>query len=237
MPAGLQYNAGSNITRASPDGEKMASGNEKAAEKALGSLKKIYPEPRHYLEFDGPFQLLVATILSAQCTDERVNLTTPALFGKYPDAAAFAAAPLEDIEEAVRPTGFFRNKAKSIKGASEIIAGKYGGKVPGEMDSLTGLPGIARKSANAILQHGFSKTEGIVVDTHVIRVAGRLGWTGEKNPVKIERDLMALFAPSEWKWLPFYLKNHGRTVCKAPKPRCGECGISALCPFVGNGER
>jgi len=214
----------------------MASEAAISAGKALGRLKKIYPEPRHYLEFDGPFQLLVATILSAQCTDERVNMTTPALFDKYPDSVSFAAAPLEGIEEAVRPTGFFRNKARSIKGASEVIAEEYGGEVPGDMDSLIRLPGIARKSANAILQHGFSKTEGIVVDTHVIRVAGRLGWTVQKNPVKIEQDLMALFARSDWKWLPFYLKNHGRAVCRAPKPRCDECGISTLCPSAETGE-
>ena len=208
----------------------MTPGDKKTAVKTLGRLKELYPDPKHYLEFDGPFQLLVATILSAQCTDERVNMTTPALFEKYPDAVAFAAAPLEEIEEAVRPTGFFRNKAKSIKGASETITGEFGGQVPDDMDSLTRLPGIARKSANVVLQHGFSKTEGVVVDTHVIRVAGRLGWTSEKNPVKIERDLMELLADSEWKWLPFYLKNHGRAVCKAPNPRCGECGIAPLCP-------
>lgn len=208
----------------------MAADKQKSADSVLGKLKKLYPGPKHYLDFDGPLQLLVATILSAQCTDERVNKTTPALFARYPDAAAFAAAPLEEIEEAVRPTGFFRNKAKSIKGACGMIAGEFGGKVPGDMDSLTRLPGIARKSANVILQHGFSKTEGVVVDTHVIRVAGRLGWTTEKNPVKIEKDLMALFDNSEWKWLPFYLKNHGRAVCRAPKPRCGECALSSICP-------
>lgn len=208
----------------------MASKKQKSADKTLGRLKKLYPGPKHYLDFDGPFQLLVATILSAQCTDERVNMTTPALFARYPDAAAFAAAPLEEIEEAVRPTGFFRNKAKSIRGACGMITKEFGGEVPGDMESLTRLPGIARKSANVILQHGFSKTEGVVVDTHVIRVAGRLGWTGEKDPVKIEKDLMTLFDRSEWKWLPFYLKNHGRAVCRAPKPRCGECGVSAICP-------
>jgi endonuclease-3 len=213
----------------------MAPGNGRSAKKVLGRLKRLYPEPRHYLDFDGPFQLLVATILSAQCTDERVNLTTPALFEKYPDAAALAAAPVGDIEEAVRPTGFFRNKAKSIKGASEAIVREHGGEVPDDMESLTALPCIARKSANAILQHGFSKTEGIVVDTHVIRVAGRLGWTGEKDPEKIESDLTALFDRSDWKWLPFYLKSHGRAVCRAPRPRCGECGISAICPSAGKG--
>jgi endonuclease-3 len=214
----------------------MPAKHSREARKVLGRLKKLYPGPQHYLEFDGPFQLLIATILSAQCTDERVNLTTPALFEKYPDAAAFAAAPLRDIEEAVRPTGFFRNKAKSIKGACQAILDDHGGEVPGDMDSLTKLPGIARKSANAILQHGFSKTEGIVVDTHVIRVAGRLGWTAQKNPVKIEADLMELFDRKDWKWLPFYLKNHGRTVCKAPKPKCAECGLSVLCPSSETGS-
>jgi endonuclease-3 len=208
----------------------------KDARKVLGRLKRMYPGPRHYLEFDGPFQLLVATILSAQCTDERVNSTTPALFGKYPDAAAFAAAPLEDIEEAVRPTGFYRNKAKSIKGASETIVEKHGGEVPDDMESLTALPGIARKSANAILQHGFSKTEGIVVDTHVIRVARRLGWTSQKDPVKIEKDLMEIFDRKDWKWLPFYLKNHGRAVCRAPRPNCGECKLSSVCPSAETGK-
>jgi endonuclease-3 len=218
------------------DGENVAPSDRRSAEKILGRLKQLYPEPRHYLEFEGPFQLLVATILSAQCTDERVNMTTPALFERYPDAAAFAAAPLEDIEEAVRPTGFFRNKAKSIKAASGMIISDFGGEVPADMDSLTRLPGIARKSANAILQHGFSRTEGIVVDTHVIRVAGRLGWTDLKDPLKIERDLMELFPRSEWKWLPFYLKNHGRKVCRAPRPRCGECAIAPLCPSAEKGK-
>jgi endonuclease-3 len=214
----------------SKGGNAMPVKDRKAAGKDLAKLKKLYPGPRHYLRFEGPFQLLVATILSAQCTDERVNKTTPGLFKRYPDAAAFASADLEEIEEAVRPTGFFRNKAKAIKGASEIIAEKYGGEVPGDMESLTALPGIARKSANAILQHGFSKVEGIVVDTHVIRVARRLGWTEQKNPVKIERDLMELFDRSQWKWIPYYLKNHGRAVCKAPEPDCGECALAASCP-------
>ena len=130
----------------------------------------------------------------------------------------------------MRPTGFYRNKAKSIKGACEAIVTRFGGEVPGDMDSLTGLPGIARKSANAILQHGFSVVEGIVVDTHVIRVAKRLGWTDQKNAVKIERDLMEIFSRGDWKDIPFYLKNHGRAVCRAPKPKCGECGLASDCP-------
>ena len=202
----------------------------------LRALQKLYPEPRHYLDFDGPFQLLVATILSAQCTDERVNATTPALFRRYPGPAEFAAAPIGDIEEAVRPTGFFRTKAKAIKGACEAIVERFGGEVPQTMEGLLSLPGIARKSANAILQHGFSRIEGIVVDTHVIRVSRRLGWTAEKDPGKIERDLMALFDRSQWRWLPFYLKNHGRAVCRAPRPRCGECAVASRCPSAGGGS-
>jgi endonuclease-3 len=215
----------------------MSSIDRKSASKLLTGLKRLYGEPRHYLEFDGPFQLLVATILSAQCTDERVNKTTTKLFEDYPGPEAFASASLEEIEEAVRPTGFFRNKAKAIKGACEAIIERHGGEVPGDMDALTSLPGIARKSANAILQHGFGKVEGIVVDTHVIRLSGRLRWTDQKNPVKIERDLMELFNESDWKWIPFYLKNHGRSVCRAPKPKCSECGIARSCPSAETGEK
>jgi len=203
------------------------------AAKALGELKRLYPGPRHYLEFENPFQLLVATILSAQCPDEKVNEVTEELFRKYKGPRDFAGESLERLEEAVRPTGFYRNKAKAVKGASETILERFGGKVPGTMEELVTLPGVARKSANAILQHGFGEVVGVVVDTHVIRVAGRLGWTTETDPVKIERDLMELFPKSEWKWIPFYMKSHGRAVCKAPVPKCGECAISPLCPSAG----
>jgi endonuclease-3 len=205
-------------------------GERKSAKQVLEELKRLYPGPKHYLEFDGPFQLLVATILSAQCTDERVNSTTPDLFSMFPAPKDFASADLADIEEAVRPTGFFRNKARAIKNASAAIVERFGGEVPGSMDDLVGLPGIARKSANAILQHGFGKVEGIVVDTHVIRLSQRLGWTTEKDPVKIENTLMELFGRSDWKWIPFYLKNHGRLVCRARNPRCGDCALSKSCP-------
>jgi endonuclease-3 len=204
--------------------------NRKGAEAVLRELKRLYPSPRHYLSFDNPFQLLVATILSAQCTDEKVNAVTSELFKRYKSPEDFAREKLEVIEEAIRPTGFFRNKAKAIRGASEVILERFGGKVPRTMEELVSLPGIARKSANAILQHGYSKIEGIVVDTHVIRVSGRLGWTESKNPVKIEEDLTRLFDRSDWKWIPFYLKNHGRSVCKAPTPECEECSVSPLCP-------
>ncbi len=196
----------------------------------LAAFKRLYPDPRHYLKFENPFQLLVATILSAQCTDEKVNEVTAGLFVNYHSPADFADAPVEAIERDVRPTGFYRNKAKAIKGASAAIVERYGGSVPGTMDELLTLPGIARKSANAILQHGFGKVEGIVVDTHVIRVAGRLAWTANTDPGKIELDLMKLFDRKEWRWLPFYLKSHGRAVCKAPVPKCNECAVAALCP-------
>jgi endonuclease-3 len=210
----------------------MKDKGEKAM-KALGELARLYPEPRHYLRFDNPFQLLVATILSAQCPDDKVNEVTRTLFERYKSPKDFAGEKIERLEEAVRPTGFYRNKAKAVKGASQAILERFSGKVPRTMEELVSLPGIARKSANAILQHGFESVVGIVVDTHVIRVAGRLGWTREKDPVKIERDLMGLFPEREWKWIAFYMKNHGRTVCKAPVPRCGGCAISSLCPSAG----
>ena len=207
--------------------------DEKKAMKVLGELIKLYPDPHHYLRFKDPFQLLVATILSAQCPDDKVNEVTSKLFERYKGPKDLAGEKIERLEEAVRPTGFYRNKAKAVKGASQAILDRFGGKVPGTMDDLISLPGIARKSANAILQHGFGSVVGIVVDTHVIRVAGRLGWTKEKAPVKIEHDLMELFPEREWKWIPFYMKNHGRAACKAPAPKCGECAISSLCPSAG----
>jgi len=202
----------------------------KKARVILTAFKRLYPDPRHYLKFENPFQLLVATILSAQCTDEKVNEVTAGLFKKYHGPADFADEPVEAIERVVRPTGFYRNKAKAIRGASVAIVERYGGSVPDTMDELLTLPGVARKSANAILQHGFGKVVGVVVDTHVIRVAGRLGWTANTDPGKIEQDLMRLFDRKEWRWLPFYFKSHGRAVCKAPAPKCAECAVATLCP-------
>lgn len=196
----------------------------------LDGLDRRFPHAECALEHRNAFELLIATILSAQCTDEKVNEVTAVLFGSYPRPADFAEVPVEEIERHVRPTGFYRNKAKAIKGASTAIVERFGGSVPGTMNELLTLPGIARKSANAILQHGFGKIEGVIVDTHVIRVAGRLGWTANTDPEKIERDLMRLFERKEWRRIPFYLKSHGRAVCRAPAPRCGECAIAALCP-------
>jgi endonuclease-3 len=204
--------------------------DKKKALAVLAEFRRLYPDPHHYLKFANPFQLLVATILSAQCTDEKVNEVTRGLFRKYEGPADFAGEAIEALEQAVRPTGFYRNKAKAIKGASAAIIERYGGAVPDTMEELLTLPGIARKSANAILQHGFGKVEGVVVDTHVIRVAGRLGWTANSDPVKIEQDLMTLFDKKEWRWLPYYLKSHGREVCRAPVPKCAECTVNPLCP-------
>ena len=202
----------------------------KKARAVLAAFKRLYPDPRHYLRFENAFQLLVATILSAQCTDEKVNEVTAGLFSEYPQPEDLAGEAVEAIERAVRPTGFYRNKAKAIKGASAAIVERFGGSVPATMEELLTLPGVARKSANAILQHGFGKVEGVVVDTHVIRVAGRLGWTANTDPEKIELDLMRLFDRKEWRWLPFYFKSHGRAVCKAPTPKCAECAVATLCP-------
>jgi endonuclease-3 len=210
----------------------------KKALAVLGEFKKLYPNPHHYLRFENPFQLLVATILSAQCTDEKVNEVTATLFKRYRRPKDLAEESREIIEEAVRPTGFYHNKAKAIQGASAAIAERHGGKVPDTMEDLLSLPGIARKSANAILQHGFEKVEGIVVDTHVIRVGGRLGWTKNTDPWKIEQDLMKLFDKKEWRWLSYYLKAHGRAVCRAPIPKCEVCTVAVLCPsaLIAPGE-
>jgi endonuclease-3 len=211
--------------------------DRKKALAVLAELKRLYPDPHHYLKFESPFQLLVATILSAQCTDEKVNEVTAGLFMKYRDPRDLAGETIEALERAVRPTGFYRNKAKAIHGAAAAIVERFGSRVPERMEELLTLPGIARKSANAILQHGFGRVEGVVVDTHVIRVASRLGWTANADPEKIEQDLMKLFEREEWRWLPFYLKSHGRAVCKAPTPKCGECAFAALCPAALIGLR
>ncbi|MFQ5340872.1 MAG: endonuclease III [Anaerolineae bacterium] len=193
-------------------------------------LREVHPDARCALDHANPLELLVATILSAQCTDERVNQVTPALFEKYPTAAAFAAADRAELEEAVRPTGFFRQKARYIQEACEIIAHEYDGEAPADMDSLLELPGVARKTANVVLGVAFKVADGIVVDTHVKRLAQRLGLTDETNPGKIERDLMALVPREDWIDLAHLLIFHGRRVCQARKPDCPNCVLSDVCP-------
>ncbi len=199
--------------------------------KIIGLLRAHNPHPRTALRHENPFQLLVSTILAAQSTDVLVNKVTPALFRAYPDAAALAAADRDDLEKRIHSTGFFHNKAKSLLGAAARIAGEYGGRVPDTMDDLLTLPGVARKTANIVLSAGYGKAVGIAVDTHVKRLAGRLGFTRETDPVKIERDLMAIVPKKDWLDFNFLLVDHGRAVCRARDPRCPECRLLRLCPW------
>jgi endonuclease-3 len=205
-------------------------GVEKRTEEIILLLRKEFPKPRTALDFKTPLQILVATILSAQCTDERVNQITPALFEKYQSAPDFAQADRDALEEEIRPTGFFRNKARSIIGAAQQIVSDFNGQVPDSMEELITLPGVARKTANIVLSSGFKKAEGIAVDVHVKRLSGRLGLSEEENPDKIERDLMKLVPRKDWLDFNYLLVNHGRKTCKARKPLCSECVVNHLCP-------
>ncbi len=193
-------------------------------------LRQAYPRSRTALRFETPLQILVATILSAQCTDEKVNQITPALFRKYRTPHDFASADPRVLEQEIRPTGFFRNKTKSIIGASKKIVADFGGKVPDNMEDLVSLPGVARKTANIVLSSSFSKAEGIAVDTHVRRLSQRLGLSKEQNPDKIEKDLMEIVPKEDWLDFNYMLVNHGRAVCPSRKPRCPECQLKRLCP-------
>jgi endonuclease III len=193
-------------------------------------LRAHYPESRTALEFRNPFEILVATILAAQCTDERVNKVTPALFRKYTGPADLARADRSELEDLIRSTGFFRNKAKSIIGASRKIVEDFGGLVPDTMDKLVTLPGVARKTANIVLSAGYGKAEGIAVDTHARRLSQRLGLSRESDPEKIERDLLAVVPRKDWLDFNSLLVDHGRALCQARKPRCPECFLRRLCP-------
>ena len=193
-------------------------------------LRELHPDARCALDFENPLQLLVATILSAQCTDERVNKVTPVLFARYPNARALAEADREELEQIVHSTGFYRNKAKNIQEACRRIVTEYGGEVPSNMADLLSLAGVARKTANVVLGNCYGIADGIVVDTHVKRLSERLGLTTQTDPEKIERDLMAMSPQSDWIDLSHLLIFHGRRVCDARKPRCADCPISYLCP-------
>jgi endonuclease-3 len=198
--------------------------------KILARLKEAYPDAHCELDFSSPFQLICATILSAQCTDVRVNMVTPVLFAKYPHARALADARQEDVEEIIRSTGFFRNKAKSLIGMAQAVVAEHKGEIPATMDALVALPGVGRKTANVVLGNAFAINAGIVVDTHVTRLSGRLGLTRHDDPVRIEQDLMALTPQDDWALLSHLLIFHGRRICIARKPKCGECGLAELCP-------
>ena len=200
------------------------------AARAYEVLRETYADAHCALHHTNAWELLVATILSAQCTDARVNLVTPALFAAFPTPEAMAAAPVETLEEYVRSTGFFRNKAKSLKGAAVRVAKDFAGQVPSSMEDLLTLPGVARKTANVVRGTAYGLADGVVVDTHVARLSGRLGWTNGKNPAQIERDLMLLFPKETWIDLAHVLILHGRQVCAARRPRCPECPVNRLCP-------
>jgi endonuclease-3 len=201
--------------------------------KLLRALQKLYPEANCALEHQNPFQLLIATILSAQCTDARVNMVTPSLFKEFPTPEKMAQAKPSEIEGLISSTGFFRQKAKSLLGSSKIISDEYGGEVPRTMEELNALPGVGRKTANVVMGNAFGKAAGIVVDTHVKRLSNRMGLTKQKNPEKIELELNKLIPQKHWINLPHWLITHGRQVCDARKPKCNECSLLKLCPRVG----
>jgi endonuclease-3 len=203
------------------------------ARKVLRRLAKAYPDARCALDFGSPLELLVATVLSAQCTDVRVNMVTPALFRKYRTAADYARAKPGELEEDIRTTGFFNAKARSLRRAGAAIAAEHGGRVPDTMEALLELPGVGRKTANVILGNAFGKDEGFVVDTHVGRLAHRLGWTRETDPVKVEEDLNALVPKGQRTMAAHRLIFHGRRICHARKPQCPECPVLPLCPRIG----
>ena len=198
--------------------------------KLVKAWPKVYPNAHTELNFSNPLELLIATILSAQCTDKRVNMVTPALFKKYRTAKDYANAPTAELENAIKSTGFFRSKTKSIKGATSTIVEKFNGKVPDSMDRLRELPGVGRKTANVVLGNPFGKNEGIVVDTHVIRLSHRLGLTKQKDPEKIEQDLVKLVPREHWTDWSHWLIWHGRRRCFARKPDCANCEVLKLCP-------
>jgi endonuclease-3 len=200
------------------------------ATEVFEALSTLYPDAHCELDYQNAFQLLVATILSAQCTDRRVNMVTPVLFERYPDPPTLAAARQEDVEDIIRSTGFFRNKARNLIAMAGAVVDRHGGEVPASMEELVRLPGVGRKTANVVLGNACGINEGVVVDTHVQRLSARLGLTKETDPEKIERVLMDLFERDRWTLLSHLLIWHGRRVCDARKPRCGECVLATICP-------
>ena len=215
--------------RAAQRAAKKKATPERAAE-IYKRLAEHYPNAHCALDFETPFQLLVATILSAQCTDKRVNMVTPALFKRYRTPAAMSEAKPEELEEMIKSTGFFRNKTKSLLAMSRAVAEEHDGRVPDTMEELVRLPGVGRKTANVLLGNAYDKNEGVVVDTHVGRVSGRLGLTKETDPVKVEQDLVKLFPREHWTMLAHLLIEHGRQICDARRPKCEVCFLNDICP-------
>lgn len=210
-------------------GRRERSRIQQRAAQILDILELTHPEARCALDYRNPFELVAATILSAQCTDERVNQVTPALFGRYPDAKAMARAKPEDLEAIVRSTGFFRAKSRSLLGCATALAERHGGEVPRTMDEMTKLPGVGRKTASVVLGHAYDIAEGIAVDTHVLRVTNRLGIARADDPLEVERQLMAVIPRERWTRTTDLVIFHGRKICIARRPLCGECPVFALC--------
>ena len=205
-------------------------GSPEQVQAITSELKRLYPDAKCSLDFSNPLELLVATQLSAQCTDERVNIVTRDLFKKYRSAEDYATVSQEELEQDIRSTGFYRNKAKNIRSASQLLITYYHGEVPANMTDLLKLPGVARKTANVVLGNAFGIVEGFVVDTHIGRLARRFGWTKNEDPVKVEQDLMRLVPRQDWLDLSHLLIFHGRAICQARKPLCERCSLSKLCP-------
>jgi endonuclease-3 len=223
------------MQRSGGDRQMTAKSNERVqlARAISRRLKKLYPDATCALRHENPLQLLIATILSAQCTDERVNKVTPELFRKYPNAEAFAVADQQELERAIQSTGFFRNKAKNIRACCQLLMDKFGGRVPKRMEDMLELPGVARKTANVVLGTAFRIASGVVVDTHVARLSQRMGLTQTSDPNKIERDLCALLPKLDWIDFAHRMIWHGRRVCTARKPACNECALGQICPKLG----
>lgn len=196
----------------------------------MDRLAELYPDAHIMLEYDTPYHLLIAVILSAQTTDAGVNKVTPKLFERFPDPEDLAGADPAEVEEIVRPTGFFRNKTKSIMGAARMVVTEYDGEVPDTMEGLISLPGVARKTANIVISNAFGKVEGIAVDTHVFRLAHRFGLSEHKDPDKVERDLLEVFPREEWFHVNYRFIDHGRAICTAKRPACGTCTLHDVCP-------
>jgi endonuclease III len=212
------------------EGPLSATEEQKRIDRIIAALRSAYPDAKTTLDFTTPFQLLVATILAAQCTDERVNMVTPALFARYPSPQAFAESDPLELEQALRQINFYRNKAKNIRDMSRLLVERYHGEVPRTMRELISLPGVARKTANVVLSNAFGDIEGYIVDTHNIRLARRLGLTKSEDPAKIEQDLMAIVPHKDWLDLSHLFIYHGRAICQARKPLCEECIIASDCP-------
>ena len=223
---------GAKAPRRLPPGESLAARKERF-QKIYALLKKEYPDAKCALEFKNPYELVAATILSAQCTDKRVNIVMPDFRKAFPNPKTLANAELADIEDIIKSTGFYRQKAKSLKSMAGDIIEKFGGNVPDTMVDLTSLRGVGRKTANVVLGDAFGKAEGIAVDTHVTRLSGRLGLTKESDPQKIERDLMELAKPSQWTLTAHVIILHGRSICDARKPKCSKCVVAEYCPSAG----